>query len=107
MDAEAIIRTYESIAALIGEMRIAANRGEWDRLIELEQEYRRQIDALDPEQPMPSDAVRQRVVQLIRKILEDDAEIRNQTKTWMGQLQNIMQSNRKEQQLNKMYGATG
>lgn len=107
MDAEAIIQTYESIAALISEMRTAASHGEWDRLIGLEQEYRRQIDALDPEQPMPNDSVRQRVVQLIRNILEDDAEIRNQTKIWMGQLQNIMQSNRKEQQLNKMYGATG
>jgi len=108
MNTEEVIGNYESLAALTGEMREAANRGEWDRLIGLEQEYSRHVAGINSsdEIPLPDDATRQRVVQLIRKILADDAEIRSQTTNWMGQLKNIMESNRQEQRLNQTYGAT-
>ena len=47
---------------------------------------------------------RQRKVQIIKKILENDADIRSRTVAWMGQLQRIMQSNRQEQRLQQAYG---
>lgn len=107
MNTEQLIGVYESLARLTSEMRVVANQGEWDKLISLEQEYRRQVANLNAEDEIADDATRQHVIQLIRKILEDYSEIRNQTETWMMQLQNIMQSNRQEQRLNKTYGAMG
>jgi flagellar protein FliT len=47
---------------------------------------------------------RQRKIQLIKKILADDAEIRNRTEIWTGQLQRILQSHRQEQRLQQAYG---
>lgn len=107
MNSDPVIHIYESLAKLTGEMRVAASQGEWDKLIGLEQEYSRQVADINSTDEIPDDATRLRVVQLIRTILDNDTEIRNQTKTWVGQLQNIMQSNRQEQRLNQTYGATG
>lgn len=103
-----VISDYESLAELSGKMREAANQGEWDKLISLEQEYGRQVAHINSsdESSKLDEISRQRVVQLIRTILANDTEIRNQTQNWMGQLQNIMQSNRQEQRLNQTYGVS-
>jgi flagellar protein FliT len=50
------------------------------------------------------ETARLRKLELITKILADDAEIRNLTQIWMGQLQLSMQSNRQEQLLLHAYG---
>jgi flagellar protein FliT len=50
------------------------------------------------------EGARQLKIQLIKKILANDAEIRNRTQVWMGQLQRILQSNRHEQRLQRAYG---
>lgn len=106
MSASQIIVHYESLSAITDQMREAATRGEWDQLIDLERQCSRHVAAMKP-----ADAVamldgpsRQRKIQLIKKILADDAEIRNHTEVWMGQLQRIMQSNRQEQRLQHAYG---
>lgn len=108
MNAQQVISHYESLATLTSKMRIAAAQGEWDRLISLEQQCRHHWSSINSsvEIPLQDETSRQIVVQLIRKIIADDAEIRNQTEDWMGQLQNIMHSNRQEQRLNRTYGAT-
>lgn len=106
MGSHQIIAHYESLSALTGQMREAAVRGEWEQLIDLEQQCRRQVAALTPLDAVATldERARQHKAQLIRKILAHDADIRSRTQAWMGQLRNIMQSNRQEQRLQQAYG---
>lgn len=101
-----IITNYETLSALTEQMREAAVQGEWDKLVSIEQQCSQQVAAMRPADATAvlDEPARQRKIQLIRKILADDAEIRNHTEVWMGQLQRIMQSNRQEQRLQQAYG---
>ena len=106
MNSPEIIANYESLSALTGRMREAAAQGEWDKLVSIEQQCGQQVAAMRPVDTtaMLDESARQRKIQLIKKILADDAEIRNHTEIWMGQLQRIMQNNRQEQRLQQAYG---
>lgn len=106
MGSHQIVTHYESLSAITGQMRDAAIHEEWDQLIGLEQQCSRHVTAMKPldEATTLDEPARQRKIQLIKKILRDDAEIRNRTQSWMGQLQRIMQSNRQEQRLQQAYG---
>lgn len=101
-----IITNYESLSALTAQMREAAVSGEWDQLIDLEQQCRQHVAAMKRADASATldEPSRQRKVQLIKKILAHDADIRSRTVAWMGQLQRIMQSNRQEQRLQQAYG---
>jgi flagellar protein FliT len=106
MGSSQVIATYESLSALTAQMREAAVRGEWDQLIELEQQCRQHVAAMKEADvsAMLDEPSRQRKVRLIKNILAHDADIRSRTVAWMGQLQRIMQSNRQEQRLQQAYG---
>lgn len=106
MSASPIIVNYESLSVLTAQMREAAARGEWDQLADLERQCSRHVATMKPADAAAAldEPSRQRKIQLIKKILADDAEIRNRTEVWMGQLQRIMQSNRQEQRLQHAYG---
>jgi len=106
MSSYQVITHYESLSALTGQMREAAVQGEWDKLASIEQQCGQQVAAMRPADAAAAldEPARQRKIQLIKKILADDAEIRNRTEVWMGQLQRIMQSNRQEQRLQQAYG---
>ena len=108
MNTQNVISNYESLARLTGAMRDAAVGGEWDALVELERQCSRQVTTMKSADTQTGldEASRQQKIKLIKKILADDAEIRNRTESWMGQLQRVMQSNRHEQRLNQSYGAT-
>ena len=107
MSALQVISNYESLSALTGQMRDAAVQGEWDQLTGLEQQCSRHVATMKTADAVAEldESARQRKIQLIKKILADDKEIRNKTEVWMGQLQRIMQSNRQEQLLLHTYGA--
>ena len=106
MSGAQVIMNYESLSAITGQMRDAAVHGEWDALVGLEQQCSRHVATMKPADASATlnESARQRKIQLIRKILADDAEIRNRTEIWMTQLQHIMQSNRHEQRLQQAYG---
>jgi len=108
MSTQNVISNYESLASLTGAMRAAAVDGEWDALVGLEQQCSRQVAIMKSAdgQTGLDEATRQQKIKLIKKILADDAEIRNRTESWMGQLQRVMQSNRHEQRLNQSYGVS-
>lgn len=101
-----IISQYESLSDLTSQMRDAAVQGEWDKLANIQQQCSRQVAAMRPlDTNIALDNFsRQRKIGLIKKILADDAEIRNHTEVWMVQLQRIMQSNRQEHRLLQVYG---
>jgi len=106
MGSREVIKNYESLSTLTAQMREAAERGEWDQLIELEQQCGRYVAAMKQADAAITldESSRQRKAQIIKKILEHDADIRSRTTAWMGQLQRIMQSNRQEQRLSRAYG---
>jgi flagellar protein FliT len=108
MSIQSVIDDYESLSALTHEMRIAAEQGEWDKVLVLEPKCERCIASLKSADDLSllDETTQPHKVELIKKILADDAEIRLRTTAWMSQLQRIMQSNRQEQKINQAYGAT-
>lgn len=83
------IEDYEYLSSLTTQMRIAAAQGKWEQLGNLEGLCRERIAVMQQratDTPM-DESVRKHKVALIRKILADDAEIRNYTMPWMAQLQ--------------------
>lgn len=100
-----VIENYEYLATLTSQMREAATLSKWDQLVELEKKCSQRVEFMKPvDAKTPIDeSTRLRKVALIRKILADDAEIRNHTMPWMAQLQRIMQSARQESRLLEAY----
>jgi flagellar protein FliT len=102
-----VIENYEYLSSITSQMRVAALQGQWDNLVELEKQCSQRVatmKALDASTPL-DETTRLRKVALIRKILADDAEIRNQTEPWMAQMQLIMQSARQEHRLLDAYSS--
>lgn len=100
-----VIENYEHLSALTAQMRIAATQGQWEHLVELEKQCSQRVASMkvqDASTPL-DESTRLCKVALIRKILADDAEIRNRTEPWMAQLQRIMQSARQESRLLETY----
>lgn len=100
-----VIENYEFLSSITARMRMAATHGEWDQLVELEKQCSQHIEAMkimDTIMP-PDESTRLRKMELIRKILADDAEIRNHTEPWMAQLQRIMHSTGQERRLQQTY----
>lgn len=99
-----VINNYQQLSNITGQMRIAAMHGEWDQLVELEQQCSQYIERLKQQDLTPIDeSIRVQKVALINKILADDAAIRDQTMPWMAQLQRKIQGSRSEQRVKQAY----
>lgn len=102
-----VIDNYQYLSTITAQMRTAAAQGEWDQLVELEQQCSRHVEAMKQQDLAPIDeSVRKQKVALIHKILADDAAIRDQTQPWMAKLQKQIHSSRSEQRLQRAYSAT-
>lgn len=96
MNSSEIIIVYEAILATTGQMLKAVQSADWENLIVLERECGRLAKILvinDKSKMILSGKLRQRKLEIIRHILEDDAEIRTLTQPWMAQLHNILSNN--------------
>jgi len=99
-----VIEDYERLSSITEMMRNAAALGDWDELVALEKRCAQTVSALKPRDDIPADEVtRKHKAALIKKILADDKAIRERTEPWMRQLQQIMQSARSEDRLQKSY----
>lgn len=99
-----VIDNYQHLSNITSQMREAAARGEWDQLVELENQCSQFVEKLKQHDLAPVDeGIRLQKVALITKILADDAAIRDQTLPWMAQLQRNMQSSRREQRVRQAY----
>ncbi|WP_114815088.1 flagellar protein FliT [Paraburkholderia kururiensis] len=99
---------YEAIAALSGRMLTAAREALWHDLIGLQDEYRRLVEALkEAEQGVKlSDAERMRKYDLIRRILADDAAIRDLASPRMARLSRLFSgASHPARVLQELYGA--
>lgn len=83
------IDLYEKMVETSARMLEAARDGDWDRLLALQGQCRNVVDALEPgvpasaapEAPLPR-LLRERKVDLIKRLLAHDAAIRSHTEPW-------------------------
>ena len=108
MDNSQIIATYEAILSITGQMLQAARSNDWDYLMALEEDCRANVEKLMAANPAPlGGEYQQRKVEIIHKVLADDAEIRNITQPWVAHLQNVLGSIGREKKLSQAYGFDG
>lgn len=107
MNSQEIISIYEKVAVITDQMLAAARVGDWDQLVELESRCASHVAILkNQEPPMPlTGPNRERKAALIRKVLEDDRQIRTLTEPWMQQLEALINSTGTERKLSQTYGA--
>ncbi len=87
------LAAFEAISNLTGEMSKAARAGEWDRLASLECRCAAVVAGLKAAPPVKFPPhMQRRKVELIKKIMADDAEIRSHTEPWMKKLQTFLSS---------------
>lgn len=100
------LATYESISAVTTAMLDAARTRDWQRLVALEQDAQALVGQLSDAAPLPSpdDATRSRKIELIQKVLSDDAAIRDITEPWLREVGDMLRSNRRESALRQSYG---
>ncbi|MDP1604820.1 MAG: flagellar protein FliT [Legionella sp.] len=109
MTGDEIIQTYEAILAVTREMLEAAHQGNWELLAAREHACRELVEKL---MSVRADGqlgpeARRRKVEIIRKVLADDAEIRNLTEPWLARLQHLLTSTGQERKLYSAYGPPG
>jgi flagellar protein FliT len=102
-----ILTSYEHLARVTSRMREAAVRDDWDSVIALESEcaglYTRLMAAKDAG---PSDDAQQRrKSELICKVLEDDAQIRELLSGQLVNIWRLLDGERHMVRLNSAYGA--
>jgi flagellar protein FliT len=106
MTSNEAITCYERILAIMSEMREAASRAEWDRLVELEIGCKAVVTALETDyaaEPL-SVALQQRKIAIIRQVLSLDAAIRDMTEPWLRHLQTFLGARQRERRLCEAYG---
>ncbi|GIZ52693.1 flagellar protein FliT [Noviherbaspirillum aridicola] len=108
MDNQEIISLYESVADITDKMLAAARTGDWEQLAALESKCSSQVEIIkrndSPREPLTPTA-REHKTRIIKKILEDDRQIRNITEPWMARLSKLMNSAGVERKLAQAYGA--
>ena len=101
-----IVQRYEAVAQLAGKMQETARRGQWDELVEIEQQRSALLSELmaDAAQGKIPDAVADEVARLIAFILEADAEIASLAKAWQEELKELLGSIGTERKISQAYG---
>ncbi len=101
------LEIYEQMCALSSRMVEAARANDWDRLIALERAVAELREALlhtgDVGTESPEEAERRRA--LIRRILEDDAEVRRHTEPWMEKVRRFLTGHARQSPLDRACGA--
>jgi flagellar protein FliT len=105
MQTQDVIDSFMSISILTGKMVNAAETGDWDGLAMLEQNCRAQVEELKlmKEGTLMQPASKKEKVEVIKKILADDARIRELTEPWMKNLHSILVANHKGKLVEKTY----
>lgn len=108
MDNQEILELYEAVAGITDQMLAAARTGDWEKLAALESRCSSQVEIIknsENSRKTLSPVARERKTRIIKKILEDDRQIRDITEPWMAQLTVLMNSAGTERKLAKAYGA--
>ena len=105
MNCAQLLARYEDLQRLTQQMLETAQRGEWDHLTALEQERAAIVGQLASQEvgTIWGLAEGARKGDLIRAILEADAETKVLTEAWMGEVQEILGSIGTEKKLHTAY----
>lgn len=106
MTSQEVVSVYEDMVGITDQMVRAASDSDWDRLVLLEQQCAACVGRLrDNEAQALAGAERERKVNAIRKILDDDRKIRDMTMPWMAKLSALISNTGTERRLARAYGA--
>ncbi|TFW29614.1 flagellar protein FliT [Massilia horti] len=106
MTIQEVVTQYEELAGLTGLMRQAAEDGNWERLVLLEQQCAAWVRRLQDNEPQAlAGAARAQKADAIRRMLDDDRRIRDLTMPWMARLSSLIQNTGNERRLARAYGA--
>jgi hypothetical protein len=103
---QGVLQCYERALELTRVMLEAAQKSEWDGLVQAERERTiliDQIKALDPD-PSRDATLRERKRDIIVAIMDGDEQIQLLTQDWMHELREVLGSISTEQRLNRTYG---
>ncbi len=101
------IDMYQDMSALSAEMVEAARANEWERLVTLERSVSLLREALVAmEDAGLSEEQIGLKAALIRRILDDDAEVRRHTEPWMEQVRQFLGGPARRHQVERAYGAS-
>ena len=108
MDSTQILTIYEEMARLTRHMLLAARAADWDRLVTCEKACAAQFALLFAgESDQPRDAAFQRrKAELIRGMLDDDAQVRRLADPWLAQLSSLIGNTRQQSRLHRTYSGT-
>ncbi|MDR5737198.1 MULTISPECIES: flagellar protein FliT [unclassified Caballeronia] len=97
---------YEAIAALSAQMLVAAREGDWSELKAMQGVYRELIDQLQETDAGSEldESARARKLDLVKKILADDAAIRDLSSPSLARLSALFTVNSTARVLKKMVG---
>jgi flagellar protein FliT len=102
-----VLGSYELLAQVTSRMREAAVREDWDSVIALESEcaglYTRLMSVKDEAAYDP--ALQRRKSELICKVLEDDAQIRERLSGQLVHIWRLIEGDQRVAKLNSAYGA--
>lgn len=106
MESPGVLQCYEQALEATRAMLEAAQKGDWDTLVQRERERSVLVDRLRLEDPDPgSDASsRKRKRELVETMLRLDEQIQLLTQDWMHELREVLGSISAEQRLNRTYG---
>ena len=109
MDGEQILMIYSGIADLTRQMLAAARIGAWDTLVALENACSAHFARLlAREDSHPRDAgYQRRKAELIRSVLDDDAQIRLLVEPWQARLAELIGHNGQQRRLRQAYESGG
>ncbi len=106
LETEQLLATYDRLSYTTGAMLSAAQASDWERLVSLEKDcsdHVARLSTLESDDPLP-EVLRVRKAALLRKVLADDAAIRDITEPWLARLGAMLGANRREQRLLNSYG---
>ena len=109
MDGDYILMVYAGIADLTRQMLAAARSGDWDTLIALEKAcsaHFARLAADDDGTPRDADYQR-RKAELIRSVLDDDAQIRLLVEPWQARLSALIGDAGQQRRLRAAYASGG
>jgi flagellar protein FliT len=104
-----ILKAYENLADVTGRMRVAASNEDWDAVIALETECAKiytKLTAIEAGAPYDDDYQR-RKSELICKLLDDDAQIRNRVSGQLTRIWQLIDGRPAVERLSSAYGASG
>ena len=103
----------EQMSSYSTEMVDAARANDWDRLVRLERQVASLRDRMGVEEALGfqgrgskrmSEEERQKKVALIRRILDDDKEVRVHTEPWMDNVRQLLSGGARERNVRAAYG---